>query len=176
MVIAGIPTATPSAASAALHVFSWAEIDGLVELLADKVSDLKFDAIVGISRSGLVPAVMLSHIIGVRAFSVIDIIRTVSDDINAGKNDPVCRGIFNPEALAGQRVLLVDDIVGKARTVRMAGEALRDIGALPCSATLVVNQANLGNVSPGSVVDFHGCVVHGWVVFPWEGKGTPVHA
>lgn len=171
--IAKTSATTPAVTGPApIHVLSWPEIDGIVELLADKVGHLNFEAIVGISRSGLVPAVMLSHTIKVRALSVINIVRTVSDDINAAKRDPVCHGISNPEWLAGRKVLLVDDIVGKAQTVRMATEALRDVGATPLSATLVVNKANLGDVAPESVVDFHGCVVNGWVVFPWEGKAV----
>jgi hypoxanthine phosphoribosyltransferase len=170
-VIGRISAASAVATDAApIHVLSWAEIDGIVELLADKVSHLSFEAIVGISRSGLVPAVMLSHTIKVRALSVINIVRTVSDDINSAKRDPVCHGISNPEWLAGRKVLLVDDIVGKAQTVGLATRALRDVGASPLSATLVVNKANLGDAAPESVVDFHGCVVNGWVVFPWEGK------
>ena len=165
-----------AAPSQRVNVISWAEIDGLVELLADKVSSLGLDAIVGISRSGLVPAVMLSHTIGVRALSVINIARTLSDEINAAKKEPVCHGILDPRALAGRKLLLVDDIVGKGLTMRMAVEALRDIGASPLSATLVVNQANLGDTPLDRVVDYFGCTVHGWVVFPWEGKRTAVHA
>jgi hypothetical protein len=159
-----------------INVISWAEIDGLVELLADRVSNLGLEAIVGISRSGLVPAVMLSHTIGVRALSAINIVRTLSDEINAAKKEPVCHGILHPQALAGRKILLVDDIVGKGLTMRMAVAALRDIGAAPLSATLVVNKANLGDTPLDSVVDHYGCLVHGWVVFPWEGKGPAVHA
>ena len=159
-----------------IHVISWAEIDGLVELLADRVSNLGFEAVVGISRSGLVPAVMLSHTIGVRALSAINIIRTLSDEINAAKKEPVCHGILDPQALGGRKILLVDDIVGKGLTMRLAVQALRNIGASPISATLVVNKANLGDTPVDSVVDHYGCLVHGWVVFPWEGKGPAVHA
>jgi uncharacterized protein len=176
MIDNGAAASVSASGSPHINVISWAEIDGLVELLADRVSNLGLDAIVGISRSGLVPAVMLSHMIGVRALSVINIARTLSDEINAAKKEPVCHGILGPQALAGRKILLVDDIVGKGLTMRMAVQALRDIGASPLSASLVVNKANLGETPLDSVVDFHGCLVHGWVVFPWEGKGPTVDA
>jgi hypoxanthine phosphoribosyltransferase len=159
-----------------MHMFGWAEIDALVELIAERAAGQKVEAIVGIARSGLVPAVMLSHRIGVRPFSVIDIARTTSDAINASKSAPVWHGISNRDAVAGRRVLLIDDIVGHAMTMPMAAAALRDLGADPVTATLVVNQHNLGARAPRSVVDIYGCVVYGWVVFPWEGKDDVSHA
>jgi hypoxanthine phosphoribosyltransferase len=157
-------------------MFGWAEIDALVELIAERAAEQKVEVIVGIARSGLVPAVMLSHRIGVRPFSVIDIARTTSDGINASKSAPVWHGISNQDAVAGRRVLLIDDIVGHAMTMPMAAAALRDLGAHPVTATLVVNQRNLGARAPRTVVDIYGCVVYGWVVFPWEGKDDVPHA
>lgn len=169
--VAGAVASTGVASgSATVHVFTWAEIDALVELVAERAAEHRVEAIVGIARSGLVPAVMLSHRIGVRPFSVIDIARTTSDAINASKSAPSLHGISNRDAVAGRRVLLIDDIVGHAMTMPMAATALRELGAEPVTATLVVNQRNLGARTPRSVVDICGCVVHGWVVFPWEGK------
>ncbi len=140
------------------------------------MTGLDIEAIVGISRSGLVPAVMLSHRIGVRALSAIHIARTLSDEINAAKRDPVWHGLLDTPALAGRKVLVVDDIVGKGLTMRMAVAALRQIAASTLTAALVVNKANLADTPVASVVDHYGCVVHGWTIFPWEGKGAGAHA
>jgi uncharacterized protein len=153
-----------------MQYISWNEINGLVRLIADRVGDKPIDAIVGISRSGLIPAVMLSHTLGVRNFAVLDIIRTTSDNVNADKTIANYRGILNQQFITGQNVLLVDDIVGEGMTLRTAKEILKDIGANIISATLVVNQNNLGTIAPEEIVDHDGCIVHGWVIFPWEGK------
>ncbi len=153
-----------------MQYISWNEINGLVRLIADRVRDKPIDAIVGISRSGLIPAVMLSHTLGVRNFAVLDIIRTTSDNVNADKTIANYRGILNQQFITGQNVLLVDDIVGEGMTLRAAKEIIKDIGANIVSATLVVNQNNLGTIAPEEIVDHYGCIVHGWVIFPWEGK------
>lgn len=153
-----------------MHYLSWDEINGLVLLIADEVKQKSIDTIVGISRSGLIPAVMLSHTLGVRNFAVLDIIRTTSDEINAEKTGANYRGILNKQFITGQNVLLVDDIVGEGMTLRNAKQILKDLDANVVSATLVINQNNLGTISPEEVVDIYGCVVHGWVIFPWEGK------
>jgi uncharacterized protein len=152
------------------HNISWNEINGLVGLLAERVADKQIDTIVGISRSGLIPAVMLSHILGVRKFAVLDIIRTTSDNINADKTKANYRGILNEQFITGQSVLLVDDIVGEGMTIRTAKEILKNLGANAISSTLVVNQNNLGTIAPEAIVDYYGCIVHEWVIFPWEGK------
>jgi uncharacterized protein len=152
------------------HYISWQEIDGMVALLADQLQTANIDVVLGVSRSGLIPAVMLSHILGVRPFAVVDIARTTSDDINAQKTEPEFRGSLNLGSLKGKNALIVDDIVGKGLTMRMVQKLVGEQGAIVTSVTLVVNQENLGLENPSDVVDHYACLLNGWVVFPWEGK------
>lgn len=153
-----------------MHSFSWSEITALTHLLAEKAGSYSVEGVAGVSRSGLIPAVMLSHILSIRPFAVLDIARTKSDAVDASKQPPRCRGVLNIEEMKGRRVLLVDDIVGAGLTIATARQLLVDAQITPIICSLVVNQANLGERKPADFLDFWGCVVHGWVVFPWEGK------
>ncbi len=153
-----------------VHVFSWADIDGIVSNISRYLDRFPIDHIVGISRSGLVPAVMLSHHLGVRPLSAINIMRTLNDEIYAEKTDPQYGEMQDLKHLREKNVLLIDDIVGTGLTLRKATELLKLAGCRPTTATLVVNQENLGDVDPAQVVDIVGSIVHGWVVFPWEAK------
>lgn len=150
--------------------FTWTDIDRMVAAVQDALSGRAFDGIVGIARSGLVPAVMLSHSMGIRTFGVLDIARTLSDEIEASKHEPRLRGMLNVDALARRHVLLVDDIVGAGETMLAARAQLVDRCASLTSVALVVNRANLGPRPVAEVVDHHAEMVSGWVVFPWEGK------
>ena len=152
------------------HRFSWEEIAGLTRLLCDRLEGSQIAGVVGIARSGLVPAVMLSHMLGVRPFAVLDIARTHSDAVDAEKSRPANRGSLGLEELRGRRVLLVDDIVGQGLTLEAARRALIAAGSDPVTAVLVVNCANLAGRDARSIVDHWACEVHGWVIFPWEGK------
>ncbi|WP_380785921.1 phosphoribosyltransferase [Sphingomonas sp. R86521] len=152
------------------HRFSWEDIAGLARLLGDRLAGTQLGGVVGIARSGLIPAVILSHILGVRQFAVLDIARTHSDAIEAEKSQPANRGNLGLAALRGRRVLLVDDIVGQGLTLDAARRELIAAGADPVTATLVVNRANLAGRDPSAIVDHWACEVHGWVIFPWEGK------
>lgn len=153
-----------------LHQLSWAELDQLVDLLARRLEGQAFEAVVGIARSGLVPAVVLAHRLGIRAFSVLDIKRTESDGIESPKSLPRWDGVADGDALGGKRVLLVDDIVGQGLTLELARKIVRERCASLTTCVLVVNQRNLGPRRPNDVVDHFGCLVHGWVRFPWERK------
>ncbi|TXC71458.1 purine phosphoribosyltransferase [Sphingomonas ginsenosidivorax] len=160
----------PARPVSTIHRFSWEEIAGLARLLADRLADARVDGVVGIARSGLVPAVMLSHMLGVRPFAVLDIARTHSDAIRADKSQPANHGALGLERMRGRRVLLVDDVVGQGLTLDAACRVLVQAGADPVTATLVVNRDNLAGRNPRAIVDHWACDVHGWVIFPWEGK------
>lgn len=160
-------TDTPSPT---VHRFSWEEIAGLTRLLRDRLAGSRITGVAGVARSGLVPAVMLSHMLGVRSFAVLDIARTHSDAVEAEKSRPIRRGSLGLEALRGRRVLLIDDIVGQGLTLDVARRELIEAGAEPVTAVLVVNSANLAGRDARAIVDHWACEVHGWAVFPWEGK------
>ena len=160
----------PARPVSTIHRFSWEEIAGLTRLLADRLADARLGGVVGIARSGLVPAVMLSHMLGVRPFAVLDIARTHSDAIRADKSQPATRGALGLARMRGRRVLLIDDIVGQGLTLEAARRQMVDAGADPVTAALVVNRANLAGRDPRAIVDHWACDVHGWVIFPWEGK------
>jgi len=149
---------------------SWHEIDAMVRLLANSLASRRVDYVVGIARSGLVPAVMLSHALSARDFGVLDIRRTESDDIRASKREPHIRGAMHCDALQGRRIILVDDIVGEGTTLLAAKKFLETRCDSVRTAVLVVNLDNLGREDPGGLIDHFACTVHGWVVFPWECK------
>lgn len=150
-------------------LLSWNEVHDLVELLADSVREKTFDIVVGISRSGLVPAVMLSHALGVRPFAVLDIARTSSDAYHSEKHAPVVRHEMNLSNLGGLRVLLVDDIVGAGETLRVARALLDSRGAKTTAVALVFNRKN-SKTATVAELDHYGCQVESWVEFPWECK------
>lgn len=63
--------------------YSWENIDNLVLNLAKSISksNTKFSGIHGVERGGLIPAVMLSHILGIPYSTKINANTLVIDDI-----------------------------------------------------------------------------------------------
>lgn len=155
--------------------FDWNDIDQAVSLIEGGLGGAQFDVVVGIARSGLIPAVMLAHRLAIRDFVVLEIRRTATDTVNAPKQEPIVSAVLNEHLLKNRHALIVDDIVGEGLTMELAKSWLAQRCASVTSSTVVVNRGNLGDKDVASVVDHCGCIVHGWVRFPWE-EELPVSA
>lgn len=125
--------------------------------LAGKV-DFKPDMIIGISRGGLVPARIMSDILGVREVAIIGI-RFYS---GIGKTDerPAITQDINVD-VKGKKILLVDDVSDSGKSLAVAVERLKGAKELK-SATL--------HYKPGSGYkpDYFISSTRAWIVYPWE--------
>lgn len=122
------------------------------------------DAIVGIGRGGLVPAVYLSHAIDVPMRSI---------DLSARDSDTVTQAglaALATRSRAGERLLFLDDINDSGRTIAFVRAALvaadGDAGNVRV-ATLIDNSRSAERVDYAArTIDRD--VTKDWFVFPWE--------
>jgi xanthine phosphoribosyltransferase len=138
---------------------SWDEFHRDARALAWRLAAAgPFQAIVAITRGGLVPAGIVARELGVR---VIETICVASyNHINQGELrllKPVADGIL---ALGGQGVLIVDDLVDTGRTAKLVREAL------PKAHFASVYAKALGK----PMVDTFITEVSQdtWIFFPWD--------
>ncbi|MGW6391657.1 phosphoribosyltransferase [Streptomyces sp. NPDC055103] len=128
-------------------------------------------AVVGIVRGGLIPAVWIAHRLGVHDVRTVEVTRTTSDAVNAAKTPlPTVRNPTSLGDLAGLDVLLVDDIAGSGTTLARTAQMVRDLGpAQVRTAVLAVNRANWpAGSEPHDRIDHIARLTTTWVVFPWE--------
>ncbi|ROO51617.1 hypothetical protein EDC02_6501 [Micromonospora sp. Llam0] len=151
---------------------SWPEIDTIVGRLASGArADGTPDAVVGVLRGGLVPAVMVAHALGVRTVRAIEIVHTQSDAVGASKTaEPQVSNPASLGDLAQLDVLVIDDIVGTGATIARTVDLVRAAGAVRIrTAACVANRVNWrGPGRPDQAVSLLGDEVSGWVIFPWE--------
>jgi len=140
----------------------WDELYGLCLELADRISasGLKFDAILGISRGGLVPSRVLSdelenpNIIVVRVEFYTDIYKV--------KAEP--RVVHVPDLdLKGKDVLVVDDVADSGRSLECISRLLKEEDAKTIRIATVFYKP-WSSVVP----DFYVRTTDKWVVFPHE--------
>lgn len=129
---------------------SWRDIDNIVLSLASKVQDRGYTAVVGLARGGVVPAIMLSHQLGIK-------FESVTWQTRDGGLQEIGRlnNIINRE-----KVLIVDDICD-------SGLTLTQVKANHPDADVAV----LATKVDTKLVDFVGRTYYNderWVVFPWE--------
>lgn len=141
---------------------SWDEMAEMCERLSSKITSSGFapDVIVGVSRGGLVPARLLSDVLGVRELFVA----RISFYTGVGKAAAAPK-VVQPltERLDGKRVLLVDDVSDTGRSLVVAKGHLSQMGAKE------VRVATL-HFKPHSRLrpDFFVDETEAWLVYPWE--------
>ena len=105
---------------------SWERFEQLVRILAEQVEAFEPQIILGIARGGLFPATMLSFALR-REFYPIRLTRRFNDAV---VHDHPTWLVRPPEKVGGRRTLLVDEIADSGRTIAMAADEVRRMGAL----------------------------------------------
>jgi hypoxanthine phosphoribosyltransferase len=121
---------------------SWSEIDKLLDDIERQIKESgeKFEMIAGVTRGGLVPAVMLSHRLELPMMAI-----TTEDAIL-------------PISLA-KKTLIVDEIYDTGKTIK----GLKQVNPLTQFAVLYHNVGL-------DQLEFYGKKMRldNWLVFPWE--------
>jgi uncharacterized protein len=104
---------------------SWERFEALVRELALQIEDDEPQIIIGIARGGLFPATMLSLILR-RELYPVRLTRRLNDAVV--REQPTWL-VKPPEKVRGRRVVIVDEIADSGRTIAMAAEEVRRMGA-----------------------------------------------
>jgi uncharacterized protein len=146
----------------------WPAIDAYCQQLYQKINERKFapDVIVTPLRGGAVPAVILSHKLGVRDIITAQAKRTESDAINAAKHTVTVDFHTTKDAIKGKNILLVDEIVDTGETIQKVYQKLQEMKPKQILSVCIFKQK-----APAEVVftpDIYLQENNAWVVFPWE--------
>jgi hypoxanthine phosphoribosyltransferase len=148
-------------------VLSWEELNGHVESLAQQINDLpeaqRPDAILAISRGGLVPGAMLAYRLGIR-----DLLIAVAEHYDAAgrRPAPTIARMPSEELLKERSVLIVDEVWESGRTLALVAERARSTGAHV--RTAVVHYKPGKSEVPGAP-DFFAAIADGWITYPYKG-------
>ncbi|KQO08049.1 phosphoribosyltransferase [Sphingomonas sp. Leaf242] len=141
------------------------EFVAAIHILAAKLVEdtWKPDFIIGIGRGGLVPAVFLSHAIGLPTLSV-----DYSSQVKDFADEPLVK--LAKRTRDGERLLFLDDINDSGRTITHLRHALAAAGAVAGSVRFAML---IDNVSSAERIEYSArridrAVTKDWFVFPWE--------
>jgi hypothetical protein len=146
-------------------IVTWDELDVLVAGLARSVGR-DYDLVLAITRGGLVPAGMLAYRLDLREILVAGVEFYTS---GGATHDAPKVGHF-PDAglLAGNRVLVVDEVWETGETMTEVLARVRAAGATAESA--VIHYKPSRSRVPGSP-DHWAATVDGWVTYPYKAGG-----
>jgi hypoxanthine phosphoribosyltransferase len=146
-------------------LLSWDQLDDLVARLAQRTGR-DYDLVLAITRGGLVPAGMLAYRLDLREILVAGAIFYLP---GGGTHDAPVIGHFPDQSLlAGQRVLVVDEVWETGETMTEVLARVRAAGGVPASAVLHYKP---GRSRVAGRPDFWADEVDGWVTYPYKAGG-----
>jgi hypoxanthine phosphoribosyltransferase len=154
------------------ELLTWEEVDKLVDVLLPQIRSAgHFDALIMITRGGLVPGGLISEALG------INYILTAAVDFPAETGRarlaawPSFLQFPDDSLLAGRRTLIVDDVWGSGRTSSAVRGRCEAAGATPFTCVFHFNPYR--SLFERAAPDFYGAITDAYIVYPWEvDRGT----
>ncbi|MCB9453531.1 MAG: phosphoribosyltransferase [Anaerolineaceae bacterium] len=148
------------------EVLTWSEVDKLVDIMLPSLKSAGlFDAMIMITRGGVIPGGLLAEALSIRHLltAAVDFPATESAGLMAW---PSFLQFPNAELLNGRRTLIVDDVWGSGRTSTAVRGRAQAAGAQPFTCVFHYNpyRSLFNNAEP----DFYGAITDAYIVYPWE--------
>lgn len=149
------------------EILTWEEVDRLIDHLLPQF-ETEFDAMVIITRGGLIPGGMLAEALNLNYIltAAVDFPSQVA--LERVKLVAWPKFLQFPEEglLAGRRTLIVDDVWGSGRTMTAVRARVLAAGATPYTCVLHFNphRSLFGSLRP----DYYAAITDAYIVYPWE--------
>ena len=142
-------------------ILNWGEIEKTIIKLSRELEDKNINVIIGISRGGVIPAGLLTILLGVKEYYTIKIRRYSDDKPPRELSKPEVN--YSPLNLEGKNVLIVDDVTHTGETLRLAKKIVEKM-----KPRKVYTLALVLRLPADYEPDFYGLAVDKCPIFPWE--------
>jgi uncharacterized protein len=142
---------------------SWQQIETMVAQLAESMRGQTCDALLAVTRGGLVPAGMLAYHLSIRNI-LVAAVQFYSGVARRAASPTFLQFPADP-FLSGQTVLIVDDIWDSGKTITAVQSRVLAAGGTPITTVLHYKPAaSLFAETPS----FYVQTTDAWIVYPWE--------
>jgi hypoxanthine phosphoribosyltransferase len=149
------------------EALTWEDVDKLIDHLVPQFQG-EFEAMVIITRGGIVPGGMLAEATGISTIltAAVDFPSEIERERSGLFAWPRFIQFPTDELLRGKRCLVVDDVWGSGRTITAVKNRISAAGGFPSTCVLHFNpyRTLFGNVRP----DYYAAVTDAYIVYPWE--------
>ncbi|HCC84507.1 MAG TPA: hypothetical protein DEP87_02395 [Candidatus Pacebacteria bacterium] len=141
---------------------SWADLHQLAFILASQIQakNLQFDRLITLAKGGWPMACALTDLLQLKS------VASVGVKFYAGVNQKLSQPEMYqplPISIAGERVLLFDDVADSGGSLEFVTNYLRTEGAAQITTATLLTKPH-SKIQP----DFTAAVTSAWIVFPWE--------
>jgi hypoxanthine phosphoribosyltransferase len=149
------------------EVLTWNDVDALIDHLIPQF-DVAFDAMVMISRGGIVPGGILAEALGLThiLLAAVDFPAQMAMERAKLVAWPQFLQFPDEPLFEVRRALIVDDVWGSGRTMTAVRARVEAAGSTPYTCVLHFNphRSLFGALRP----DFYAAMTDAYIVYPWE--------
>jgi hypoxanthine phosphoribosyltransferase len=149
------------------ELLTWDDVDKLMDVLLGQLRDAGvFDAVLMITRGGIIPGGMIAEALDIR--SVLTAAVDFPTEIGAKPLAAWPKFLQFPEdkLLMDRRALIVDDVWGSGRTITAVQGRVEAAGGRGATCVLHFNpyRSLFSKVGP----NYYGAITDAHIVYPWE--------
>ncbi len=150
------------------ELLSWSDVDRLVDVMVPQLRAAgSFDALMMITRGGLVPGGLLSEILGI-SYVLIAAVAFPSESTATAQLAAWPSFLQFPDdgLISRRRTLIIDDVWGSGRTSTAVKGRCEAAGAIPQTCVMHFNpyRSLFSRAEP----DYYGAVTDAHIIYPWE--------
>jgi uncharacterized protein len=149
------------------EILTWNEVDKLIDHLLPQFEG-EFDAMVMITRGGIVPGGMLSEAMGMTHIltAAIDFPTQMEMEKTGLYAWPRFLQFPEDQLLRERRTIIVDDVWGSGRTITTVKHRIIAAGGYPYTCVLHFNPNR--NLLSTAHPDYFAAITDAHIVYPWE--------
>lgn len=153
------------------ELVTWEEVEKLIDLLIQQFEH-DFEAMLIITRGGIVPGGMLAERMGIRDIltAAVDFPADLENDRQNMLVWPQFLQFPEDDLLRGRRILMVDDVWGSGRTSTAVKNRVSAGGGMPFTSVMHFNPYR--NLFGSARPDYFGASTDAYIVYPWEQEPT----
>ncbi len=151
------------------EVLTWDDVDRLVDVLLPQLRSAgPFDAMLMITRGGLVPGGLISEALNLRYILTAAVRFPPNPEEKSAKLMVWPEFLQFPEdaLLVDRRTLIVDDVWGSGRTITAVRGRVEAAGGIPFTCVFHFNPYR--SLFTKARPDFYGAITDAYIIYPWE--------
>jgi uncharacterized protein len=149
------------------EVLTWRDVEVLIDHLVPQF-DEEFDAMVLITRGGIIPGGILAERLGLTHILTAAVDFPAQTEMEKAKLMAWPQFIQFPEdrLLRDRRTLVVDDVWGSGRTITSVRHRISGAGGTPFTCVLHFNPYR--NLFGSARPEYYAAITDAHIVYPWE--------
>jgi hypoxanthine phosphoribosyltransferase len=149
------------------ELLSWADIDKLVDVLLPQLRSAgHFDALMIITRGGVVPGGLISEALNINYILTAAVDFPSQEGRSQFAGWPTFLQFPDENLIVARRTLIVDDVWGSGRTSTAVKSRCESSGAFPFTCVFHFNPYR--SLFTKAEPNFYGAVTDAHIIYPWE--------